>query len=102
MQMKILFLIIIFNIAAIGRLAAEDGSRLWLRFQPQEMESLPSFTQIRGEASSIALQEFQHAWQQMSGSYFPGNRGKNEHTLLIGSLKNREVRRFIKRNELQE
>lgn len=102
MQMKILFLIIIFNIAAIGRLAAEDGSRLWLRFQPQGKESLPSFTQIRGEASSIALQEFQHAWQQMSGSYLPGNGGKNEHTLLIGSLKNREVRRFIKKNELQE
>ena len=102
MKIRRLLLVISFCIAAIGQLAAEDGSRLWLRFQPQEKSSLPHFTQLRGDASSVALIEFQHAWQEMSGSSLTENGNDPAHTLLIGTLKNREVRKFIKRNELQK
>ncbi|QRX63270.1 alpha-glucuronidase [Dysgonomonadaceae bacterium zrk40] len=102
MRIRRLLLFISFCIAVIGQLAAEDGSRLWLRFQPQEKSSLPPFTQLRGDASSVALIEFQHAWQEMSGSSLTENGNDPAHTLLIGTLKNREVRKFIKRNELQK
>ena len=102
MRNKILFLVISLCLAAIGQLYAEDGSRLWLRFQPQEKSSLPPFTQLRGDASSVALMELQHAWQEMSGSSLTENGSDRTHTLLIGTLKNREVRKLIKRKELQE
>lgn len=102
MKIRRLLLVISFCIAAIGQLAAEDGSRLWLRFQPQEKSTLPPFTRLRGDASSVALKEFQHAWQEMSGSSLPENGSDRTHTLLIGTLKNREVRKLIKSKELQE
>lgn len=102
MKIRRLLLVISFCIAAIGQLAAEDGSRLWLRFQPQEKSSLPPFTRLRGDASSVALMEFQHAWQEMSGSSLPENGSDRSHTLLIGTLKNGEVRKLIKSKELQE
>ncbi len=102
MKIRRLLLVISFCIAAIGQLAAEDGSRLWLRFQPQEKSTLPPFTRLRGDASSVALKEFQHAWQEMSGSSLPENGSDRTHTLLIGTLKNREVRKLIKSKEVQE
>lgn len=102
MRIRRLLLVISFCIAAIGQLAAEDGSRLWLRFQPQEKSSLPPFTRLLGDASSVALMEFQHAWQEMSGNSLPENGSDRAHTLLIGTLKNREVRKLIKSKELQE
>lgn len=102
MKIRRLLLVISFCIAAIGQLAAEDGSRLWLRFQPQEKSTLPPFTRLRGDASSVALKEFQHAWQEMSGSSLPENGSDRTHTLLIGTLKNREVRKLIKSKEFQE
>lgn len=102
MKIRRLLLVISFCIAAIGQLAAEDGSRLWLRFQLQEKSTLPPFTRLRGDASSVALKEFQHAWQEMSGSSLPENGSDRTHTLLIGTLKNREVRKLIKNKELQE
>ena len=102
MQKKGLLLVISLCLAAIGQLNAEDGSRLWLRFQPQEFRSLPSFTHIRGDASSVAYSEFQHAWQEISGSCLPERGRETEHTLLIGTLKERQIRRLIKGHELQE
>jgi len=102
MKIRRLLLVISFCIAAIGQLAAEDGSRLWLRFQPQEKSTLPPFTRLRGDASSVALMEFQHAWQEMSGSSLPENGSDRSHTLLIGTLKNGEVRKLIKSKELHE
>lgn len=102
MKIRRLLLVISFCIAAIGQLAAEDGSRLWLRFQPQEKSTLPPFTRLRGDASSVALMEFQHAWQEMSGNCLPENGSDRSHTLLIGTLKNGEVRKLIKSKELHE
>ncbi len=102
MQFKTLSLVIGFCLAAICQLRADDGSRLWLRFQPQEIGRLPSFTRIGGDASSIAYSEFQHAWQEMSGSFLPERGTNNEHTLLIGTLKERQIRRLVKGQELQE
>ena len=82
----------------------EDGSRLWLRFKPMENSSLPTFTCIQGDDSSLALQEFQYAWQEMSGNFLPekGKNGDVEHILLIGTLKNTQVRKYIDNEELQK
>lgn len=102
MRKKVLFLVISLCLAAIGRLPAEDGSRLWLRFQTQEKNPLPSFTHIRGDASSVAFREFQYAWQEMSGSCLSETGSTADHTMLIGTLRNRQVRRLMKSNELQE
>jgi alpha-glucuronidase len=102
MRKKVLFLVISLCLAAIGRLPAEDGSRLWLRFQTQEKNPLPSFTHIRGDASSVAFREFQYAWQEMSGSCLSETGSTADHTMLIGTLRNRQVRRLMKSNELHE
>ncbi len=88
-------------IVSIGLIKAEDGSRLWLRFQHGGC-SPPGFTTVSGDKESLALQQFQEAWGAMAGSNLPETNRLTGHTLLIGTPKNREIRKIIKANELQE
>ena len=102
MGKKTVSLIMLLCFTAIGQLSAEDGSRLWLRFQLQEKTNLPDFSGIQGELSSIALQEFQLAWEEMTGNSLLETDKPTGHTLLIGTLENRLIRRLVDREELHE
>lgn len=99
---KILFSVLIIWFSAVGQLTADDGSRLWLRFDHVEDGALPSFTHIEGDASLVALTEFQNAWKEMSGNVLPVKARNAAHTLLIGTQKNKQIRKLIKGKELQD
>ena len=89
-------------IVSSGLIRAEDGSRLWLRFQPREAVTLPAFTAVSGDKDSFALQQFQEAWTIMAGSSLSEKSQSTGHTLLIGTPKNGEIRKIIKAKELRE
>lgn len=89
-------------IVSIGLIKAEDGSRLWLRFQPREATTLPAFTAVSGDKESFALQQFQEAWTMMAGSSLSETSQSTGHTLLIGTPKNGEIRKIINAKELRE
>ena len=55
---------ILFLLLIPGQVAAEDGSRLWLRFQPLEADEALPFTSIQGR-SSIATRNFKK-WTAMA------------------------------------
>lgn len=89
-------------IASVVLVKAEDGSRLWLRFQPHETIALPAFTAVNGDKESFALQQFQEAWNAMTGSNLPETCRLTGHTLLVGTAKHPEIRRMIQAKELRE
>lgn len=100
--MRRIFCIIWLCIVSIGVINAEDGSRLWLRFQSCNTATLPNFTAINGNKGSFALQQFQEAWSLMTGNNLPERNLSAGHTLLIGTSKNREIKKVVKAKELKE
>lgn len=102
MPLKKTILLIFLSFVTFMQLKAEDGSRLWLRFQPLEKQQLPTFIDINGDQNSLALQEFQRAWQEMTGHNLSVNGKETGHTLLIGTPQNRQVKRLISAKELHE
>jgi Alpha-glucuronidase len=83
-------------------LHAEDGSRLWLRFQAVNAENLPGITSINGNPASMAVQEFQTAWTEISGKSLPVTSKLTDKTLVIGTAKNKNVRSFGLNAELDK
>lgn len=100
--MKRIVYILFFCFIAAVPLKAEDGNRLWLRFQPQEMDEALSFSGINGNSSSIALQEFQKAWKEMTGDNLPETSRLSNNTLLIGTPDNRYIRNLNVEKELRK
>lgn len=90
--MKKTIYIFLLVVISVSLLKAEDGSRLWLRFQPQEVGTIPPFSGINGHRSSVAVEEFQRAWMEMTGKPLPVTNGLDNNTLLIGTVKDRNIR----------
>lgn len=76
----------------VGSLHAEDGSRLWLRFQAGEAAHITTITSLYGDTSSTAVEEFQLAWTQMTGSPLPIVDKWTNGTLVIGTPKYKRIR----------
>ena len=98
---KIIYISLLCFFAAL-QLNAEDGSRLWLRFQPGEKGELPFYTGLNGNSSSIAVQEFQQAWEELSGKPLSATSNLSNNTLLIGTAKHSDIRRLNISKELEE
>ena len=91
---------ILFLLLIPGQVAAEDGSRLWLRFQPLEADEALPFTSIQGREASIATREFQEAWTAMAGKPLPVTKRTDNGTLILGTLGERVLRPFSLDKEL--
>ncbi len=92
---------ILFLLLIPGQVAAEDGSRLWLRFQPLEADETLPFTSIQGRETSIATREFQEAWTAMAGKPLPVTKRTDNGTLILGTLGERVLRPFSLDKELK-
>ncbi len=92
---------ILFLLLIPGQVAAEDGSRLWLRFQPLEADEALPFTSIQGREASIATREFQEAWTAMAGKPLPVTKRTDNGTLILGTLGERVLRPFSLDKELK-
>lgn len=101
MMRKIIYISLLCFFAAL-QLNAEDGSRLWLRFQLGEKGELPFYTGLNGNSSSIAVQEFQQAWEELSGKSLSATSNLSNNTLLIGTAKHSDIRRLNISKELEE
>ncbi|HHX32551.1 MAG TPA: alpha-glucuronidase [Bacteroidales bacterium] len=100
--MKRLVYIFIFCFSFSLLLKAEDGSKLWLRYKTVEVSETPHFSGLSGDMSTIALKEFKEAWKEMTGNSIPTQTRLDNNSLLIGTLKNSEVRRLNLNKELKE
>jgi len=90
--MKIKVSILLYCLLSVLQLKADDGSRLWLRFRPQEVSEIPSFSSLKGSETSMAVMEFQRAWHEMTGSFLHGTNKLKNNTLMIGTIRDRTIR----------
>jgi len=66
------------------------------------VSEIPSFTGLKGSATSVAVKEFQRAWNEMTGSSLSFTNKLNNNTLLLGTIKDRTIRRLRLDKELLE
>lgn len=100
--MRRLVYILLFCFSFSLLLKAEDGGKLWLRYKTVEVSETPHFSGLNGDMSTIALKEFKEAWKEMTGNYIPTQTRLENNSLLIGTLKNAEVKRLKLNKELKE
>ncbi|MBF6598708.1 MAG: alpha-glucuronidase [Fermentimonas sp.] len=100
--MKKIVYILIFCFSFSLLLKAEDGSKLWLRYKSVNLSETPSFSGLKGDIELKAIKEFQLAWEEMTGSSLPIHSRLNNNTLLIGTVKDLEIRRLNLNKELKE
>jgi len=74
----VLLFAIIISITAL----AENGSQLWLRFDKVKCDK-NQFSGIIGENKTMAVQEFQSAWKEISGSILDCQKIPLENSLVI-------------------
>lgn len=89
-----------FVLAAFFRLNAEDGSRLWLRFN-QTVNRNCHFSGILGQSGSLPFDEFQSAWNDMNGTELVALKTATDNSLLIGTLKDKTIKSFGLSKELK-
>lgn len=70
---------------------AEDGSRLWLRFSDVKASNC-EFSGIVGDLNSLAVTEFQMAWNEITNSTLPQQKTISDNSLIIGTLNNKSIK----------
>ena len=96
---NLLFFILL--LLAVSGLNAENGHQLWLRFDKTKIDS-QIFSGINAAKSQFAVNEFQHDWNEMTGKYLPMVNALTNSTLIIGTLKDKNIRPFGLKNELMK
>ncbi|MCE5332882.1 MAG: alpha-glucuronidase [Bacteroidales bacterium] len=89
-----------FVLATLFRLNAEDGNRLWLRFN-QTVNRNCHFSGILGQSGSLPFDEFQSAWNDMNGTELVALKTATDNSLLIGTLKDKTIKSFGLSKELK-
>lgn len=79
---------------------AEDGSKLWLRFD-QVQPSATGFSSICGETELKAFEEFQRAYQLMTTAALPVVNQPGENGLLLATASHRSVRSLGWKSDFQ-
>ena len=79
---------------------AEDGSRLWLRFDKKKVDA-ETFSSVVGNANSTAVKEFRKAWAEMSGSELSMARKHSKNSLVFALAGDAVVRQLGLQNELK-
>ena len=88
-KMKV-FLYTLLLVLIPGFLFAEDGSQLWLRYQPLPVEQVKSLqaniTSVITDQpkESVAIDELRSAWKQLTGTEISLVGSLKEHSLIIG------------------
>jgi len=79
---------------------AEDGSRLWLRFNQNNNQAV-RFSGVLSSGKSLAYTEFQSAWDEMKGSKLSNLNELKDSSLVIGTLNDKQIRQFGFSKELK-
>ncbi len=86
---------------------AEDGSKLWLRYQPLSAKQVKSLSMgissVVSEESGdcTAITELQYAWKQLTGKELPVAASLKDYSLVIGTEKSKLIQSLGLQKELQ-
>jgi Alpha-glucuronidase len=86
---------------------AEDGSKLWLRYQPLSAKQVKSLSmglssvvsEEPGDCTTIT--ELQDAWKQLTGKELPVAASLKDYSLVIGTEKSKLIQSLGLQKELQ-
>ena len=93
-------LVLGFILSAIAFSAsAEDGSRLWLRFNKTTTDA-NLFSSIVASTKSLPYKEFQSAWTELKGKELASKTIVENGSLLIGTAKDKQIRNLGLQKEL--
>ena len=93
-------LVLGFILSAIAFSAsAEDGSRLWLRFNKTTTDA-NLFSSIVTSTKSLPYKEFQSAWTELKGQELASKTIVENGSLLIGTAKDKQIRNLGLQKEL--
>lgn len=93
-------LVLGFILSAIAWSAsAEDGSRLWLRFNKTTTDA-NLFSSIVTSMKSLPYKEFQSAWTELKGQELASKTIVENGSLLIGTAKDKQIRNLGLQKEL--
>ena len=93
-------LVLGFILSAIAFSAsAEDGSRLWLRFNKTTIDA-NLFSSIVAYTKSLPYKEFQSAWTELKGQELASKTIVENGSLLIGTAKDKQIRDLGLQKEL--
>ena len=93
-------LVLGFILSAIAFSAsAEDGSRLWLRFNKTTTDA-NLFSSIVTSMKSLPYKEFQSAWTELKGQELASKTIVENGSLLIGTAKDKQIRNLGLQKEL--
>lgn len=79
---------------------AEDGSRLWLRFSDVNASNC-GFSGIVGDPNSLAVTEFQMAWNEITKSTLPHKKVISDNSLIIGTFKDKSIKNLVLTSEIK-
>ena len=79
--------------------SAEDGSRLWLRFNKTTTDA-NLFSSIVTSTKSLPYKEFQSAWTELKGKELASKTIVENGSLLIGTAKDKQIRNLGLQKEL--
>ncbi len=79
---------------------AEDGSRLWLRFSDVNASNC-EFSGIVGDPNSLAVTEFQMAWNEITKSTLPHKKVISDNSLIIGTFKDKSIKNLGLTSEIK-
>jgi len=79
--------------------SAEDGSRLWLRFNKTTTDA-NLFSSIVTSTKSLPYKEFQSAWTELKGQELASKTIVENGSLLIGTAKDKQIRNLGLQKEL--
>ena len=97
MPRKLILYILLFW--TVFQVNAEDGHQLWLRFDKLDLKT-QCFSGIDADQSQFAVKEFQRDWAEMAGKQLPIVKLITNNSLVIGSLKSKNIASFGLKNEL--
>ena len=102
-----LYLYTLFFILIPGLAFAEDGSQLWLRYRPLSNNQMKALSTVitsvvsDEQCDSLAIDELQIAWKQLTGKELTVTPSVQEHSLIIGTNKSKLIQSFGFNKELQ-
>ena len=94
------FLLCVVILTSAIQLRAEDGSRLWLRFNKNKCDKT-LFSGVIGQTNSLPIQEFQLAWNEMTGNDLKNMIELTDKSLIIGTSNDEVIKTLGLSNELK-
>lgn len=81
-------------------LSAEDGSKLWLRFQDANVPEV-NISSINGDKNIFAVKEFQLAWSELYDVQLPVNSSLDNNSLIIAKTGAKSIKDFALSKDLK-